>query len=77
MPSGLCGRLFTGDLGKSVMPGDGMWDIGLFKLLDFLAGQFDAHRRNRVLQMKGFGGADDWCGDSGFVKQPGQCNLRR
>lgn len=53
-----------------------MGAVGLFELGDLLRGELDFDDGGCVVDVGGLGGADDGGGDTGFVQQPGQGNLR-
>src|ERR1017187_8017182 len=58
----------------SLMPGDGVRDVGLLEGFDLLSGQLDAQGADGVFEVLRFGSANDGCGDPGFVQHPGQSN---
>ena len=54
----------------------GMWLIRLLQLADLLLGERDRQRGHGIVEMLRLARADDRCGDTRLVCQPGQGNLR-
>src|SRR3954452_21216594 len=52
-----------------------VWNIRLFEQSDFLFGQFDANRGQRIVKMLQLGGADDGRGNYRLRQQPSECHL--
>ena len=52
-----------------------MWLVGRGEGSEFVRRQFKFCSLDCILNVMGFGGADDWSGDSGLVENPGERNL--
>ena len=52
-----------------------MWLVGRGQGSEFVRRQFEFRSLNCILNVMGFGGADDWSGDAGLVENPGETNL--
>ena len=52
-----------------------MWLVGCGQGSEFVRRQFEFRSLDCILNVMGFGGADDWSGDFGLVENPGERNL--